>query len=180
MEIWKEITGFEGLYEVSSIGNIRSLDRKIPIKNGLWNIKGKVLKLCNDSDGYKIIGLSKNKLRKTYKVHRLVANAFIENTLNKPQVNHINGVKYDNRIDNLEWATNKENMVHAFLIGLKKNNDYNLSLMKESASKKVIDQNSGIIYSSIKDASKALSIGYGGLKSQLRGESKNKTTLRYL
>lgn len=180
MEIWKDINFYEGLYQISNLGNVRSLDRKICIKNRIWKIKGRMLKLCNDSDGYRVIGLSKDNLRRTHKVHRLVSNAFIENAINKPQVNHINGIKSDNRVENLEWATNKENMKHAFLIGLKKTNNYNLSLMKESVSKKVIDLNNGIIYCSIKDASKALSLGYSSLKSKLRGEIYNNTTLRYL
>lgn len=106
MEEWKMVKGYEGLYEVSSWGRVRSLPR-----NGTGKYI-KVLALSNDKDGYKIITLQKKGEGKTKKVHRLVADAFIPNPENKTQVNHKNGIKSDNNIKNLEWASCEENNRH--------------------------------------------------------------------
>jgi hypothetical protein len=100
-EIWKEVDGFDN-YEVSNQGNVR-------------NIKtGRILKPGLDNYGYQLVVLSSNKKTHTKKVHRLVLLSFARNTENKATVNHINGIKTDNRIENLEWSTNSENCLHAF------------------------------------------------------------------
>ena len=101
-EIWKPIKDFEGYYEVSNIGRVRSLNYK---RTG----KGKILKNIEDYKGYLEVGLTKNGKRKQFKVHRLVAEAFIPNPENKPCIDHINTVKSDNRVENLRWVTYKEN-----------------------------------------------------------------------
>ena len=93
-EIWKDIKGYEGLYQVSNLGRVKS-KRKI-----LSPSKGEYLKVV----------LSKNGVEKVYTIHRLVAKAFIDNFENKPQVNHKDENKHNNVVDNLEWVTNKENM----------------------------------------------------------------------
>jgi len=119
-EIWKDIKGFEGWYQVSSLGKIKGLERQIPHSSGgLQTLKEKTLKPAKDSKGYYIVILCKNSTRFTRKVARLVAQAFIPNLHNKPQINHINGIKTDNRLENLEWCTNSENQKHAHKIGLK-------------------------------------------------------------
>jgi hypothetical protein len=112
MEIWKNIEN-ENYYQVSNLGNVRSLNYK---NTGLT----KILKQSNHEDGYKIISIYINKIRKTVRIHRLVANAFIENSCNKSEVNHINGIKDDNRVENLEWCTHSENIKHSYKIGLQK------------------------------------------------------------
>lgn len=109
-EIWKPVKDFEGLYEVSNMGNVRSFKKD----------KVKTLKLIKRETGYMFVNLYKNKKLYHKSVHRLVANAFISKPENKSQVNHINGKKYDNRVENLEWCTAKENSQHAWNTGLHK------------------------------------------------------------
>jgi hypothetical protein len=111
-EIWRNIKGYEGIYQVSSQGNVRSLPRTIVDgANHKKHYKGKMLTSRIDKGGYKIIDLRNGYDKKTYKVHRLVALAFIPNPNNKPEINHKKeNEKWNNFVDNLEWATSKENM----------------------------------------------------------------------
>lgn len=113
IEIWKDIKGYEGLYQVSNLGRVKSLENRSNHKNQLI-MKQSIVR------GYKQITLCKNKVQKMYKVHRLVAETFIPNPNNKNQVNHIDGNKRNNCYYNLEWCTASENMKHAFKTGLKK------------------------------------------------------------
>lgn len=102
MEEWRPINGYEGLYEVSNLGRVKSLSYK--------NTKEeRILKIFKDKDGYLMVNLSNNKITCRFRVHRLVAEAFIPNPENKPCVDHINTIKNDNRIENLRWVTYKEN-----------------------------------------------------------------------
>ena len=121
-EIWKDIEGHEGIYQVSNLGRVKSLSREIPVANhGAWRtrtIPEKILKLHLNENGYVIIILTKDKVRATKKMHRVVAEAFIPNPENKRCVNHIDGNKENNCVDNLEWVTHKENMEHAVANGL--------------------------------------------------------------
>ena len=111
-EIWKDVVGWESFYQVSNIGRVRSLDR-IVIRsiNGNRFVKGVLLKLRKDKDGYMIAHLrdSARKKNRLTKVHRLVADAFIEKVDGKEQIDHINGIRDDNRVGNLRWCTNQEN-----------------------------------------------------------------------
>ena len=108
-EQWKPIAGYEGLYEVSSFGKVRSLSRMEPVLNkGLYPCmrrrNGRLLKACLRA-GYLFVGLCKNGVSRSTLVHRLVAETFLENPLNKPQGNHIEQPKTNNAVTNLEWAT---------------------------------------------------------------------------
>ena len=99
MEIWKEIEGYEGIYEISSWGNIR-------------NSKGDYIRTYKNSKGYVRVDLFKNGTRSHKRVNRLVAEAFIPNPFNLPQVNHKDGNKLNNSYTNLEWVTDEENKAH--------------------------------------------------------------------
>ena len=120
-EIWKWIDGYENMYQVSNLGRVRSVDRYVYCEvspNKLQHIYGKVLKQGTNHKGYQIVYLSKDGKQKTITVHRLVALTFIENPLNLPQVNHIDGDKTNNNVSNLEWCDNSYNQIHAHKTGL--------------------------------------------------------------
>lgn len=108
-EVWKPVKGYEGLYEVSNMGNVRSVDKYLMFGNHYCLFKGKPLKAQYNSDGYLKTRLSKNNKGKKYFVHRLVANAFIPNPSNLPCIDHINTIRDDNRVENLRWCSCKEN-----------------------------------------------------------------------
>lgn len=122
-EEWRQVKGFEGLYEVSSFGRVRSLDReRHAIKYGkpvVSKLKGGVMKLGESNRGYYHIILRKDGKAYTLRINRLVAEAFIPNPDNLPQVNHIDGDKKNNAVSNLEWCTCSHNIIHAMDTGLK-------------------------------------------------------------
>lgn len=113
-EKWLDIKGFEGLYQVSNMGRVKSFDKTIIQKNGTTRfIKGRIMKTYGDKDYYSCIDLvDKYGKKHKLKVHRLVAIAFIPNPDNKPCIDHINTIKYDNRVENLRWVTYEENMAN--------------------------------------------------------------------
>lgn len=119
-ETWKDIKGYEGLYQVSNFGNVKSLDHNV-INKGIKQLrKGKILKQNINTWGYATVFLYKKGIGKRFAIHRLVAITFIKNNENKEEINHIDGNKLNNNILNLEWCTRRENMKHSFSIGLEK------------------------------------------------------------
>ena len=115
MEEWKDIVGYEGIYQVSSLGKVTS-DYGEDFVKSIFTYK-KIIK-PQQKNKYKAVWLYKPKGRKECYIHRLVAKAFIPNPENKPCVNHIDGNKDNNRVENLEWCTYKENQHHAIRTGL--------------------------------------------------------------
>ncbi len=118
-EIWKDIAGHEGHYQVSNLGNVRSLTRAITLKDRNCTYKGRKLKQGNHSAGYRVVNLCLNLKVKQYYVHRLVASAFLIEDLTKPFVNHIDSNPSNNHISNLEYVTHAGNLQHALLAGIK-------------------------------------------------------------
>lgn len=112
MEIWKPVPDYEGHYEVSTMGRVRSVDKVVKHpRNPNMELpkKGRILKYELDKYGYPVVTLCKESKTRTFKIHRLVAFAFIPNPDNLPQIDHINNKKYDNRPENLRWCTTKQN-----------------------------------------------------------------------
>ncbi|HEX9503586.1 MAG TPA: NUMOD4 domain-containing protein [Patescibacteria group bacterium] len=128
-ETWKDIKGLEGSYQVSDLGRIRSLDRKIlHYAGGLRKWNGRIMKLIKMENGYQAVNLKNHYNIKL--VHRLVAETFIPNLEAKPCVNHINGIKEDNRMDNLSWVTYSENERHSYEVLGKQTHNKGLHFVK--------------------------------------------------
>ena len=170
-EIWKDVIGYKGYYIVSNLGNIKSLDNfKVGSYNSTYLKKGKLLKNNLNRQNYKYVVLCKDGIKKHSLIHRIVLESFIENTYNKPFVNHIDSNPSNNRLENLEWCTASENQLHSFKTTNRKSN----------SAKIVLDFETGIFYDSSKKASIAKSINAGYLRSQLNGNDKNNTSLKYI
>lgn len=170
-EIWKNIEFYESYYQVSNLGNVKSLPRIVPFRNSYRIIKEKLLKVRKEKNGYQIVSFYINGVEIKKKVHRLVAEAFIKNKKNKPQVNHIDGNKMNNAIDNLEWVTAKENVIHSY-----KNN-----LQAKNRPKKIIiNYSTGIFYNGINDLLDSFDFKKSTIMSKLNGQRKNDTTFKYV
>ena len=173
-EIWKDIEGYEGYYQVSNLGNVRSLDRieYDPFNRGGCNgrkrlLKGRVLKQGTGTNGYRYVNLSVNQKSKKYSIHRLVAEAFIPNPDNLPTVDHINRNKTDNTVSNLRWLSHYDNCA-TIHIG---QHYYDKSLERNPTAKTVVGIKDGEIVETFDCAKKMTdkySIKYSTLKQQLQ------------
>lgn len=123
-EIWKDIQGYEGLYQVSNFGRVKSLKRKVKSGENYVTVKEKIRKQ-GIRKGYYYLQLHKNDISKKHSIHRLVAQAFIHNPENKPQINHRDGNRFNNNIYNLEWCNLEENIKHENETGLRPKGEKN-------------------------------------------------------
>lgn len=174
-EVWRDIKDYEGLYQISSLGRVRSLDRFDSI--GRF-IKGKMLSYNVDKDGYSCITLCKNGGEKKCKVHRIVAQTFIPNPDNKPCIDHINCERSDNRIENLKWCTHSENLMNPITRKKKSNICREICQGSDNPnSKKIIQfsKNGDLIrlWECMKDAADNLGTNYQNISKCCRGIRKH-------
>ena len=168
-EEWMDIEEFDGNYSISNFGRLKSKSRiiKHPMGTCVW--KEKFLSQVKNRKGYVEFQITYNGKHYSRKAHRLVANAFIPNPMGLPQVNHINGIKTDNRVENLEWCTNRENSIHAINTELKPTKhiaqfDLEGNFIKE--------------WKSASDAARELGVPYRSILANCNG--KNKTAHGYI
>ena len=163
--IWKPIKGYEGLYEVSNDGHVRSVSRKVHYKNGALRFwEGQEITPHADKDGYMKVGLSRNGSQTSKSVHRLVAMAFIENPNHLPLINHKDENKANNNVDNLEWCTNQYNCLYSNtpqkMIAATK-----VSVLQMTRNGEVIKR-----WESMSEAGRSLGISFKHISRCVRGE----------
>lgn len=148
MEHWKPIPGYEGMYEVSDLGRVKSLARTVVMYEGVTRqTKDRILRTSLQGCGYVFATLCKEGKARPNLVHRLVAQAFVPNPDNKPQVNHKDGNRTNNRADNLEWVTSSENNLHKFrTLGYKNHN------------RKVVERSDGMRFESATAAARFMGV----------------------
>lgn len=160
-EVWKDIKGYEGLYQISNLGRVKSLQKIVNQRRRSCYTKEKILKPNVLWTNYLYVNLYKNKKPKHCLIHKMIAIAFIPNPMNKPFVNHIDGNKQNNSIDNLEWVTSSENNLHAIRNSLRK---------YETQKKKIKQIKNGIViakYNSLTEAHNITGIRIGAISAVL-------------
>lgn len=185
MEIWKDIKGLEGKYQVSDLGNVKALSFTGIRKDGRkYHVVEKIKKQSIVGNGY--YGFGTNRDKGNVLLHRALAEAFIPNPENKRCVNHKDGNKLNNNLDNLEWATHGENNQHAYDTKLKVPSDRlrenSRQLMKKNGkncSKIAINTLTGVFYDSIKEAAKSVDMNHNTLQCKLLGRTRNLTPFIY-
>ena len=174
-EIWKDIKGYEGLYQVSNLGRVKSLERKVYAGRKRMRIQnGKILSNNKtNGNGYKVVSLNNNGIAKNKYVHRLVAEAFIINYNNYKYINHKDENKENNCVDNLEWCTAQYNFTYN---GLNiRNGEKNLNNPQISKKINQLSEENKIIktYPSISEASRQLKVSYQAISDCLKGKQKH-------
>lgn len=175
-EVWKDIEGFEGFYQVSNLGRVRSVDRVVDRNGHLAHIQGKVLS-PKVAMPYLGVMLSKNGKAHPARVHRLVAAAFVDNPDNLPCVDHIDGNKTNNNAANLRWCTQKQNMIAASAMGLMRPVPYARRTPEQqerysNSRKKPVVRSDGKVYRCTSDAAEDLGVTYSAVMHVLRGLTK--------
>lgn len=171
-EVWKDIPGYEGYYQASTFGRVKSIGR-ISIRNNgksehsVYHIKERLKKIQKQTQGYSQVVLYKDGMQKTIRLNTLIAKMFVPNPENKPFVNHIDGDKSNNRADNLEWVTAKENISHAYRTGLLVH--YTKAILQ-------IDDNGCLVkeYSSLKEAAESVCGSKGNICEACKGEKRKR------
>lgn len=163
IEEWLPVNGYEGHYEVSNLGNVRVVKKQIQSKRGdgyVYNWAQKTLRPTKTGNGYLRVCLYKSGRKEYLGIHRLVAEAFIHNPENKTQVNHKNGVRDDNKVENLEWATPSENLKHKYRV---------LGCKPVTRKEKVVCVETGEVYESETMAAKMNGLSQGNIAHVLAG-----------
>ena len=156
-EHWRDIPGYNGEYKISNFGRVLSLKGS----------RERIRPSFKNSRGYSVISLSKNGVHKTFKIHRLVAESFIQNPEKLSEINHIDGNKQNNRAENLEWVTRKENIRHSIeVLGNKPKGPLQ--------PRKVRCVETGVIYDSLKDAASSVNGASSNLCNMLNGNNRSK------
>lgn len=185
-EIWKPIKGFEGLYEISNTGLVKSLRREVPNNGGISIVKEKILKPQKEKNGYLRIGLNKRNKKYMFLIHRLVAESFISNVNNYAEINHKDGNKSNNNVDNLEWCSRSYNIKHSYINKLRNTdiNRKNAKKMIEKNKRKVVqkDLNGNMIniFDSIKEAGELTNIDKTSICSVCKHKGYYKTAGGYI
>ena len=164
MEEWKDIKGYEGLYQVSNKGRIR---RILFVNNIVRKPKIKILKLYTNKRNRQQVSLYKDDNRRVYSVHRLVATAFLDNDKNLPEVNHIDCNPSNNNLENLEWCSKSDNAKHAY------RNDLNILREVNNKNKKHIIRSDGKIYDCAYSASVDMQVSVCSIRDVLKGRTKS-------
>lgn len=172
-EVFKPIKGYEGSYEISNLGRVKSLSRMVKGKGGgLRRVPERIMSVRTGGREYLHATLCLNSKYKTRTVHGLVAEAFLDADPSRPQVNHINGDKFDNRVENLEWVTQSENMLHSYKMGLHKR-----KVGSEVPGAKLTEREVGIIrklHNTKKLFHREIGEAFGVSKSTIKGIINNK------
>ena len=168
-EIWENIYLKDYQYQISNLGRVKSLPRYVSNHTGKLLVKEKILKLGTNHKGYKVAYISHNGIQKTIPVHRLVALAFIPNNENLPQINHKDGNKENNHVNNLEWCDNSYNQLHAYKNGL--NHHSEKSGREKKAVNKIDIKTKEILekYPSIADAARKNKLNAGNIRQVIIG-----------
>ena len=173
IEIWKDVENYEGFYQVSDLGRVKSLERDVFFPNGaVHHVDEKILVPTLNRGGYSFVRLHKNRKTKNEYVHRLVAMAFIENPENKPQVNHKDEVKTNNAVDNLEWCEASYNANYGTRIERMLQNRKSYKLGNHPRAKQVFCVELNKKFDCIASAGKELGVNISCIGSACRGEQK--------
>lgn len=166
MEVWKDIEGYEGIYQISNQGRVKCLPKDVvSTKYGhVRHYPERIAKVYSRPKGYLYVELSKDGKAKKVSIHRLVAEHFIPNVEDKPQVNHIDGNKVNNKVDNLEWVTASENIKHAHNNSLRGEFHKGIAVEQYTMSGEFVRR-----FKSINKASKITGIDYSTIKKNCEG-----------